>query len=177
MTSTRTSALIVVVLLAGAANARPAAAQNAAKWDVFAGYAFDRDVVDDVDLRAGWAASVGRGINGWLSVMADVSGARTRIAATGTDVTLASLTATAGARVAVRVGPFVEFGELLGGMTRTRGTAFGATSTATRPVVQAGGGVDYPFGRCLAARAQMDVRVTSLGRDYRVTAGLVVLTR
>ena len=157
--------------------ARPAAAQSAARWDVFAGYAFDRDVVDDVNLDTGWAASVARGMNGWLSVVADVSGGRTTIAATGTDVTLASVTGVAGAKVAARLGPFVEFGELLAGVTRTRGTAFGATSTTTRRVVQAGGGLDYPIGRRLAARAQVDVRVTSVGRDYRVAAGLAVLIR
>ncbi len=173
----RTSVLIVVFLAASAAIARPAAAQSAARWDVFAGYAFDRDVVDDVSLRTGWAASVSREVMGWLSVVADVSGARTTIAATGSDVTLDSLTVTAGARAAAHVGPFVEFGEVLAGVAHTRGTAFGATSTASRPVVQAGGGIDYPLGGHLAMRGQADVRVTSIGRDYRVAAGLVVFTR
>lgn len=134
-------------------------------------------MVDDVSLTAGWAVSVARGINGWLSVAADVSGARTTIPTLGTDVTLASLTTAVGPRVSARVGPFVEFGEILGGVTRTRGTAFGSTNTDARPVVQIGGGLDYPIGRRAAARAQVDVRVTSLGRDYRVAAGLVVSMR
>ena len=157
--------------------ARPAAAQTAPGWDLFAGYTFDRDVADDVNLAEGWAATAARSVNGWLSIAVDVSGARTTVAATGTEIALASLTAAAGARAAARVGPFLEFGEVLAGVTRATGTAFGVTSATRHGVLQAGVGVDYPAGRRLAARAHFDVRVSSIGHDYRVAGGLVVRTR
>ena len=73
-----------------------------------------------------------------------------------------------------------EFGQLLAGVVRASGSAFGSTTTGHSFSVQPGVGVDYPLAKAWAARAQLDLRLITAQRDtfnagyqYRFVAGLV----
>ena len=88
--------------------------------------------------------------------------------------------ATAGFRAGVRVGRLYEFAQVTSGVVRASGTSFGVTDTRYAFAVQPGLGVDYPFSRTLAVRAQFDVRLIRSGpegneggRQYRFGLGIV----
>jgi hypothetical protein len=155
----------------------PAAAQT---FEISGGYALARDARDQVTLPAGWMAGAAIGLTPAFSVVADASGQYTTVALFTGDVSLRVHTVMGGARAAARLGRLTEFGQVLIGVVRTSGSAFGATTTGQSLGVQPGIGIDYPLGGRWAARAQLDVRLirrqadaTNGGLQYRFVAGLV----
>ena len=159
---------------------RPAAAQTFTPLEVSGGYSFVRDPRNDISLPLGWMAGGGVTLTDWLSAVADVSGSNKTISAFGSDVRINVHTAMAGVRGSVRVGRLTEFAQVVVGVVRGSGTAFGFTSTTNAFGVQPGFGVDYPLNQRLAGRAQFDVRFihsqpdgNDPGYEYRFVAAIV----
>jgi hypothetical protein len=161
----------------------PAAAQARAV-EVFGGYTFVHDAKNDVSLPIGWLAGGALQITGWLSAVADVSGGYNTEEAFGGELQMRAHGVFGGGRAAARLGRVTEFAQLLAGVVRGSGTAFGFTDTTNAFAVQPGVGVDYPLGRRLAARGQLDVRFirnqpngNEAGYEYRFSAALVYRIR
>jgi hypothetical protein len=159
-------------------------AQIARPVEVFGGYTFAHDALNNVSLPAGWLAGGAVGVNDWLSAVVDVSGGYKTIDLAGADIRLTAHAAMAGARASARVGRLIEFGELLAGVVRGSGAAFGFTNTTNAFALQPGVGVDLPLGARVAARAQLDVRLirsqpggNEAGYEYRFSAALVYRIR
>ena len=167
----RTFLLVLMVLGAP----RMASAQEPARWQVFAGYASltESDITDKLTFPAGWAVSAAARLNRWLSVAGDIDGQYKTIPFIGSDIHLTSHAVTGGVRASARIGRFVEFGQVLGGIVQSTGTAFGATDTTTYAAVQPGLGLDYPLGGKWAIRGELDVRFISTGQEVRVATGIV----
>jgi hypothetical protein len=166
-----------LVLLLGLVS-RHAAAQTG--FELSGGYAIARDARDEVTLPAGWVAGAARHFTPLLSIVADVSGQYKTIPLLNTDARLSVHTVMGGLRAGSRIGRLTEFGQVLVGVVRTSGSAFGATMTGRSVGVQPGVGVDYPLTDRIAARAELDVRLirrqadaTNGGLQYRFVAALV----
>jgi len=156
---------------------RPAAAQT---FEISGGYALARDARDEVTLPSGWMAGAAIALTPAIAIVADASGQYATVALFTEDVRLRVHTVMGGARAAARLGKLTEFGQVLIGLVRTSGSAFGATTTGQSLGVQPGIGIDYPLGGAWAARAQLDVRLirrqadaTNGGLQYRFVAALV----
>jgi hypothetical protein len=176
----RCSAIVALLCLLS----RPAAAQIFTPLELSGGYSFVRDPRNDTSLPIGWMAGGGVTLNDWLSAVADVSGNHKTISAFGSDVHISVHTAMGGVRGSVRVGRLTEFAQVLVGVVRGSGTAFGFTNTTNALGVQPGLGVDYPLNQKLAGRAQFDVRFihsqpdgNDPGYEYRFVAGIVYRLR
>jgi hypothetical protein len=157
---------------------RPASAQVSA--EVSGGYSIARDPRDDVTLPAGWMAGAAVGLPHALSAVADISGQYKTIALLGSDAKLSVHTVMGGIRASARIGRLTEFGQVLAGVVRTSGSAFGSTTVNRALGVQPGAGVDYRLSRRFAARAELDVRLirsqpdeNNSGYQVRFVAGLV----
>jgi hypothetical protein len=124
-------AVTLIVIAIGLAVAHPAAAQSSPTWDVFGGYAYLHDSTQDLNLPAGWSASTSRHLNRWLSVVVDAGGHYRTLPLVGGEVSLSLHSVMAGGRVSLAVGNFVEFVQIVFGPVRSRGTAFGLTSSDT----------------------------------------------
>jgi hypothetical protein len=161
---------------------RPARAQ--VPVEVSGGYSLAHDSRDIVLLPAGWAAGAAVAITPIFSAVADVSGQYATITLVDADVKLSVLTAMGGVRASGRLGAFTEFGQILFGVVRTTGSAFGSTATARSFGIQPGVGLDYPLARRWAARGELDIRVigdqpnaNNSGYELRFVAGLVYHVR
>jgi len=162
----------------------PAAAQMLRPVEIFGGYAFVHDPKNDVSLPAGWIAGGAFRLTDWLSAVADASGGYKTEDAFGERLRLSAHAASLGARASARVGRLTEFGQLLAGVVRGSGSAFGFTETTTAFALQPGAGVDYPISPRLAVRGEIDVRFirnqpngNEAGYEYRVAAALVYRLR
>jgi hypothetical protein len=160
-----------------------AAAQTRAV-EVFAGYTFVHDAKNDVSLPAGWLAGGAVQLAGWLSAVADASGSYNTEQLFGADIQMRAHGVLGGGRASAPLGPLTEFAQLLVGIVRGSGTAFGFTDTANAFAVQPGVGLDYPLTDRLAARGQLDVRFihnqpggNQAGYEYRISAALVYRIR
>jgi len=174
----------VIALFAAMSLCRPAAAQGVAPVEIFGGYAAVHDAVNDISLPAGWFAGGAVRVTDWLSAIADVGGNYKTIDAFGSEVHLSAHAAMFGGRASARIGRLTEFVELLAGVVRGSGSAFGFTSTTTAFTLQPGAGVDYPVSARFAARAQLDVRFirnqpngNEAGYEYRFAGAIVYRLR
>jgi hypothetical protein len=157
---------------------RPAAAQK--RFEISGGYAPLHDLRDEVTLPAGWMAGAALDLTPAFSVVADFSGQYKTISLFTGDARLSVLSAMGGMRASARVGPLTEFGQVLAGVVRTSGSAFGSTTTGSSFSVQPGVGIDYPQTGRWGARAELDVRLLTAQTDgqnngwqYRFVAALV----
>lgn len=160
----------------------PASAQRSI--EVSAGYALARDPRDEITLPAGWMAGAAVGLTHSLSAVADFSGQYTTIALAGSEARLSVHTGMGGVRAVARIGRLTEFVQVLAGVVRASGSAFGSTNVSHSLGIQPGVGVDYPLTRRLAARAELDVRLirhqpntNNASYQYRLVAGLVYRIR
>jgi hypothetical protein len=133
-----------------------------------------------VTLPAGWIAGAALSLSPALSIVADASGQSKTLALFDTEARLSVLTLMGGVRASARIGVLTEFVQVLAGVVRASGSAFGATTTARSASVQPGVGVEYPLAKAWAARAELDVRVmrsqpgaTNGSVQYRFAAALV----
>jgi hypothetical protein len=169
--------LFLFVAIAMSGLARPVDAQTARALEVSAGYEFTRDPSLDVNFPAGWHVGVAASVRAWLSIAGSYDDSRRTIASPVGDLRFGLRAAMGGLRASARVGRATEFGQVLAGAVRASGSAFGESQAATHFGVQAGGGIDYPFGSKLAARIELDYRVVAnsggdLGRQFRALTGL-----
>jgi hypothetical protein len=161
----------------------PAAAQTRSA-EVFGGYTFVHDAKNDISLPAGWIAGGALPIAGWLSAVADVSGSYRTEEAFGEALQMRAHGVFGGARASARLGRLTEFAQLLAGIVRGSGTAFGFTETTNAFTTQPGVGVDYPLTDRMSARGQLDVRFirnqpdgNEAGYEYRFSAAVVYRIR
>ena len=162
----------------------PAAAQTSHPVEIFGGYAFAHDALNNISLPAGWVAGGAVGVNDWLSAAVDVSGGYKTLDVFGSDIRLSAHALMLGARASARIGRLTEFGELLAGVVRGSGAAFGFTDTTNAFALQPGAGLDYPLGARVAARAHLGVRLirsqpggNEAGYEYRFAAAIVYRVR
>ena len=178
------SAAIVLLLTCACAPAAPAAAQTLRPVEIFGGYAFVHDPKNDVSLPAGWTVGTALRLSDWLSAVADASGGYRTEDAFGARVRLSAHALLVGARTSAHIGRLDEFAQLLAGVVRGSGTAFGFTETTNAFALQPGAGIDCPIARRLAARGEIDVRFirnkpngNEAGYEYRFAAVLVYRLR
>jgi hypothetical protein len=156
---------------------RPAAAQSV---EISGGYSLAYDPRDEVTLNKGWMAGVAIPVTSIFSVVADASGQHATLALADTDATLSMLAILGGMRASARIGVLTEFAQILAGVARASGSAFGSTTAAQSLAIQPGVGVDYPLTPAWAIRAQFDARLIRSQPDagngaaqYRFVAALV----
>lgn len=161
---------------------RPACAQPPV--EVSGGYALARDPRDEVTLPTGWVAGAAIGVTSWFAIVGDVSGQDTTVALLASDARIRVHTVMGGVRASARIGRLTEFAQVLTGVVRASGSAFGSTTVGHSLGIQPGIGVDYPLTPRVAARAGLDVRLirsqsdtTNSGYQYRFTAGLAYRIR
>jgi hypothetical protein len=106
-------------------------------------------------------------------VVVDAGGHYRTLPLVGGEVSLSLHSVMAGGRVSLAVGNFVEFVQIVFGPVRSRGTAFGLTSSDTHVGGQGGIGLDVPLKGKLAARIEFDMRVLQTAHEFRSTVGLV----
>jgi hypothetical protein len=177
----RAACVLVIVV---AALPVSAAAQARHDVEVFGGYAFTRDATNAVSLPAGWLAGGAIGVNGWLAAVVDVGGGYKAVDAFGSDIHLSAHAVLGGARASARVGRIAESVQLLAGVVRGSGAAFGFTETTHAFAIQPGVLVDYPLTARVAARGQLDLRFIrhqpegdEAGYEYRFSAAVVYRIR
>jgi hypothetical protein len=153
-------------------------------FELSGGYALARDSRDEVTLPAGWMAGVAIGLTPAICAIADVSGQYKTISLLNADARLTVHSVMAGARASARLGRLTEFGQILAGVVRTSGSAFGSSTVGQSFAIQPGAGIDYPLTRVWAARAEVDVRLirsqpdaTNAGYQFRFAAALVYRAR
>jgi opacity protein-like surface antigen len=149
---------VVLILLAMACLPRTLSAQAPAALEVSGGYAFVRDSRLDLDFPVGWTVGAAGKINGWLSAVGDVSGGRTTTPTLVGNLDFSVHAFMLGARASARIGPFLEFAQILAGAVHSSGSALGTTTPVTHFGWQAGGGLDYPVTKKLSLRGEADFR-------------------
>ena len=156
----------------------PASAQPAI--EVSGGYAIARDPRDDVTLPAGWIAGVALDRSRAIAIVAEVSGQYRTVPLVGSEARLSIHTVLGGTRASARIGAVTEFVQVLAGVLRTGGSAFGASTAGYSLAIQPGFGVDYPLTRQVSARGELDLRFLNSrqetggrGYQYRAVAALV----
>jgi hypothetical protein len=161
---------------------RHAAAQTG--FEISGGYSVAHDPRDTVTLPAGWMAGAAMTLTPTFSAVADVSGQYKTIALFNADARLSVHTVMGGVRASGRIGPMTEFGQILGGLVRASGSAFGSTSTTRSLGVQPGVGIDYPLTAAWAVRVELDVRLIASranadnsNHEYRFVTGLAYRIR
>jgi opacity protein-like surface antigen len=137
---------------------RAASAQTPAALEVSGGYSFVRDTRIDLDFPAGWTVGAAGKVNTWLSAVGDVSGSRTTTPTLIGDLGFSVHTFMLGARASARIGPFLEFAQILAGVVHSSGSALGTTTPVTHFGWQVGGGLDYPVTGKLSLRGEADFR-------------------
>jgi len=159
--STRLATRLTLMLVCALAP-WPAAAQ-----EVFGGYSYLVDPSASVlqtnanndALPVGWMAGGAYPIRArWFSAAGEIGGQRKTRSTVDGDVSLSFLSALAGGRASAQIGRVTEFGQVLYGVVRAHGSAFGVDVTTTSAAIQAGGGVDIPLTRQLSARIEVDYR-------------------
>jgi hypothetical protein len=153
-------------------------------FEVSGGYSLAHDPRDAVTLPAGWFAGAAIGLTSALSAVADVSGQYKTIPLFESEARLTVHSVMGGLRVSARLGRLVEFGQVLAGIVRTSGSAFGSTTSGQSFGVQPGAGIDYLLARTWSARAELDIRLIAAqpdaqngGHQYRFVAALVYASR
>jgi hypothetical protein len=170
------------ILLLIALAPRSSAAQ--VPLEISGGYSAARDPRDQITLPAGWVAGAAFVLTPALSVVGEISGQYKTLAVVNVDARVSTHTVMGGFRASARVGRLTEFGQILGGVVRFSGSAFGATTVAHVLGIQSGVGIDYPLSPKWAARAQIDVRfmrsqpdAVNGGYQYRFATAVVYRAR
>jgi hypothetical protein len=108
----------------------PAHAQTV--FEVSGGYSLAHDPRDAVTLPAGWFAGAAIRLTSALSAVADVSGQYATIPLFESDARVTAHGVLGGLRLSARLGRITEFGQVLAGVVRTSGSAFGSTAAGSR---------------------------------------------
>jgi len=155
---------------------------------MYGGYSYLRDpgnsviaaTAGDNSFHVGWAAGVARHLWRRLDLVAEASGHYKTRTTFDEDVRLSFHGFVGGPRVALDLGRFREFGQMLTGVVHANGSAFGVTVSTTALALQPGGGIDYRIAARVAARLQLDYRWINgdefrrSANQFRAVAALVV---
>jgi hypothetical protein len=142
--------------------------------EVYGGYSYLRDpgnsviaaTAGDNNFHIGWAAGVARPLWRHLDLVGEASGHYKTRTTFDEDVRLSFHGFLGGPRGSIAIGRFREFGQVLAGVVRAHGSAFGVSVATTAFALQPGGGIDYPIGARVAARVQLDYRWIN-GDEFR----------
>src|SRR5204863_8905245 len=129
---------------------------------------------------AGWMAGASVALTDWLAAVVDAGGSYKTISSFGSEVHVSVHTVMGGVRASAGVGKVTEFGQVLVGIVRGSGTAFGFASTSHAFGLQPGIGFEIPLNQTFAGRAELDVRFihsqpngNNAAYEYRFVAGIV----
>lgn len=169
-------ALRLAATLVAALGSTSAAAQDASRNDVFAGYSML--VAGGENTFHGWHAALGWGLSRRLGLVLDVSG-HSGDSGLGDDVDVLSVMA--GPRLVLGGGRIRPFLHVIGGLVRSRAGIdvfeVDITESATDLGAAAGGGFDVGFGDRWALRLAGDYRAVKTDSDTvtdpRFSAGVV----
>jgi hypothetical protein len=169
--------LLCLAAAALACTAQPAAAQTARPLHVSAGYVYVSDPSVDVTFTRGWSVSGSKNVNDWLGLVATYDDSRKTIPTVAGDLRLGMRAWLAGPQVSAKLGRATEFGQVLVGLVRATGGAFGVDEAGDYTGVQAGAGIDYPIFPKVAFRLELDYRTflnrsSNLGHQIRALAGV-----
>ena len=146
-----TIALAMVLALA----ARPAAAQDAPRAEIGAGYSAMRDSDADEWFPVGWVADVAVNPSSWFGIVGEAGGHYKTIDFDGFEVDLQVHTFMGGARFTGRGNPRITpFGQVLAGVARESFDGISQNVFALQP----GAGVNLYFTDNVGARLQADFR-------------------
>jgi len=165
----------------------PAAAQSTAssRYEVAAGYQFMRDqdiAKQDPDLSAnfpaGWMASGGARLWGWLDAIGEVSGSYKTISIPGDKPKLRVYTYMAGPRFTPPAHHTINpFAQVLLGSARASTSVSGVRDTVTDFSYQPGGGIDLNVAPRFGGRFEADYRIVRAAghnsKEPRVIAAAV----
>ncbi len=156
-------------------------AKLAPELEWFGGYSFYRDQRDDLSFPGGWAFSAARRWNDALAIVGQMSGSHRSESIAGANVASANLyTFTVGPKYARRTGRVDSYGEVLIGVARTQGSAFGVSDSSTGFALQPGVGVDVPLARNLALRVGFNAEAIHDAGGWfggiRFTTGVMFVT-
>ena len=182
------SAVFILMLILVSISFVPAAAQSTdpSRYEVAAGYQFMRDqdiAKQDADLSAnfpaGWMASGGARLWGWLDAIGEVSGSYKTLSIPGNKPQLRVYTYMAGPRFTRPAHPGINpFAQVLLGSARASTSVLGVHDTVTDFSYQPGGGIDLNVARRFGARFEGDYRIVRAAghnsKEPRVIAAAVV---
>ncbi len=156
----------------GLGGGRIAQAQEAPRYELFAGYAFLRDQDIETSFPVGWSESFALNLTNSLGVVADVGGSYKSEAGVDLDV-YAFL---GGARYSFRGERVTPYVEALAGVARASVGTGGVSVSASDFAAQAGVGVGFKVSDRIWLRTGFDFRnIFSEGasaQEYRVLAGV-----
>lgn len=159
-------------LVFGLGGGRIAEAQEAPRYELFAGYAFLRDQEIETSFPVGWSTSFALNLTNSLGVVADVGGSYKSEAS----VDLGVHAFLGGARYSFRGERLTPYVEALAGVARASVSAGGVSVSASDFAAQAGVGVGFKVSDSVWLRAGFDFRnIFSQGasaQEYRVVAGV-----
>ena len=176
----------VIILISISVVSLAAQSPEPLRYEVAAGYQFMRDqdiAKQNPDLSAnfpaGWMASAGAHLWGWLGAVGEVSGSSKTLAIPGDKPKLRVLTFMAGPRFtrSARAG-INPFAQVLFGSARASTSLLGVRDTVTDFSYQPGGGIDLsPAGR-FGVRLEGDYRIVRAGghnsKEPRVVGAAVI---
>ena len=175
------SVVLMLLFISGA----PLAAQGP-RYEVAAGYQLmhDQDIAKaDTDLSAnfpaGWMASGGAHVFGWLSAIGEVGGSAKTLNIPGDKPKLRVYTFMAGPRFTRAVHAGINpFAQVLLGSARASNSILGIHETVTDFSYQPGAGFDLNVARRVGARFEGDYRIIRAeghnSKEPRVIAAAVV---
>jgi hypothetical protein len=150
----RASAIAVAVALF----AMPVCAQTDNRPEFSAGYVALNDPSTETTFSRGWIAGAALPIHRSLFVTGEAGGSYAFVPGFGSPTRLHVHSVMGGLRAAGPLGPFLEFVQVVAGLTRAGGSRFGVSENRNAFAVQPGAGVDLPLGHSFALRGEVDVR-------------------
>ena len=167
-------ATVVFLLMADILAPKPAAAQGV---EFAVGYSFLRDNEIKDNLPAGIFASLGVGVNSWLSLVGEVASNRKTYDTPGDDITLKVDFYGAGLRFAGHSGKAHPYAQVLVGAARGRISLLGQSESGNDFAWQPGAGVDVDFSRHVGMRFGVNGRFiqgdNATVKETQVVVGLV----
>ena len=172
----RTSAVILLLILISGASL---GAQS--RFEVAGGYQFMRDqdlAKSNPDLSAnfpaGWMASAGVSLSGWLVAVGEVSGSMKTLDIPGDKAKLRVYTFMAGPRIQRRRRAGLNpFGEVLFGSARATTSVLSVHETVTDFSYQPGGGVDLNTSDRFGVRLEGYYRIIRAGGNNTKEPGFI----
>lgn len=165
--------VLPTVLLFGHGSPRAAQAQDEApKYELFAGYAFLRDLEIESNFPLGWDVSLGRNLSKSFGVVADFGG--NYKSEGGVDLNVHAFLG--GMRYSFRGERVTPYVEALAGVARTGASAAGVSGSSSDFAVQGGLGLGLKVKENVWLRTGADYRNVFSGggsaQEYRLLAGV-----
>ncbi len=143
---------------------RPAAAQDAPKFELGVGYQYMHDSKSSLDFTRGWVLSAGADVASWFALVGEIGGSSKTLASAGsTDVDASLYTYLGGPKITASakapVAPFVQilFGAAHGALS-VGSPSSNLSVSGTHFAVQPGAGIDFNPSPGFGIRVEADGR-------------------